>query len=165
MFANDLRDWGSIPGRVLPKTQKRYLYASLLNTQHYKVRIKSKWSNPGRGVASSTTPRCRSYWKGNLLSMKKLITIYFYERWDVWLYCTEAWIGLCVMYSYTLTKWSYTTERMLGQLAVDTGVLQAFWEPGISANLTSCIYNLHWKYLCNLISGVGFKWDICLSHI
>ena len=26
-----------------------------------------KWSNPGKGVAPSPTPRCRSYWKGSLL--------------------------------------------------------------------------------------------------
>ena len=26
-----------------------------------------KWSNSGKGVAPSPTPRCRSYWKGSLL--------------------------------------------------------------------------------------------------
>ena len=35
-------DLGSIPGRVIPKTQKMVLDAALLNTQHYKVRIKGK---------------------------------------------------------------------------------------------------------------------------
>ena len=29
------------------------LDVSLLNTQHYKVRIKGRWSYPGKGVASS----------------------------------------------------------------------------------------------------------------
>ena len=33
-------DLGSIPGRVIPKTQKMVLDATLLNTQNYKVRIK-----------------------------------------------------------------------------------------------------------------------------
>ena len=42
MFTNDLGDLGSIPGRVIPKTQKMVLDATLLNTQHYKVRIKGK---------------------------------------------------------------------------------------------------------------------------
>ena len=42
MFANDPGDRGSIPDRVIPKTQKMVFDASLLNTQHYKVRIKSK---------------------------------------------------------------------------------------------------------------------------
>ena len=40
MFASDPGDLGSIPGRVLPKTQKMVLDASLLNTQYYKVQIK-----------------------------------------------------------------------------------------------------------------------------
>ena len=34
--------FGSIPDRVIPKTLKMVLDASLLNTQHYKVRIKGK---------------------------------------------------------------------------------------------------------------------------
>ncbi len=43
VFSNDPGDWGSIPGRVIPKTQKKtVLDAALLNTQHYKVRIKGK---------------------------------------------------------------------------------------------------------------------------
>ena len=39
VFANDPEDFGSIPGRVIPKTQKMVLDASLLNTQQYKVWI------------------------------------------------------------------------------------------------------------------------------
>ena len=35
-------DRGSVSGRVIPKTQKMLLDSTLLNTQHYKVRIKSK---------------------------------------------------------------------------------------------------------------------------
>ena len=42
VFANGLGDLGSIPGQVIPKTLKMVLDASLLNTQHYKVRIKGK---------------------------------------------------------------------------------------------------------------------------
>ena len=42
VFVNDPEDQGSIPGRVIPKTQKMVLDATLLNTQHYKVRIKCK---------------------------------------------------------------------------------------------------------------------------
>ena len=41
-FANGPEDQGSIPGQVIPKTQKMGLDASLLNTLHYKLRIKSK---------------------------------------------------------------------------------------------------------------------------
>ena len=42
VFPNSLVDLGSIPGRVIPKTQKMVLDSSLLNTQHYKVWIKDK---------------------------------------------------------------------------------------------------------------------------
>ena len=35
-------DQGSIPGQVLPKTQKMALDVALLNTQHYKVSMKDK---------------------------------------------------------------------------------------------------------------------------
>ena len=50
-FANGPGDVGSIPGRVIPKTQKMVLDASLLNTQHYKVRIKGKVEQSREGVA------------------------------------------------------------------------------------------------------------------
>ena len=52
VFANGPGGWGSIPGRVMLKTQKMVLDAALLNTQHYKVRIKGKveqskeWNSP-----------------------------------------------------------------------------------------------------------------------
>ena len=42
VFVNGPGDWGLIPGRVIPKTQKMVFDASLLNTQHYKVSIKGK---------------------------------------------------------------------------------------------------------------------------
>ena len=42
VFAYGPVNLGSIPGRVIPKTQKMVSDASLLNTQHYKVRIKGK---------------------------------------------------------------------------------------------------------------------------
>ena len=40
VFANSPGDSGSIPGRVIPKTQKIVLDASLLDTQNYKMRDK-----------------------------------------------------------------------------------------------------------------------------
>ena len=42
VFANSPRDLVSIPGWVIPKTQKMVLDASLLNPQHHKVQIKGK---------------------------------------------------------------------------------------------------------------------------
>ena len=66
VFANGPGDLGSIPGRVIPKTQKMVLDASLLNTQHYKVWIKGKVEQSREGVASSPTHWCSSYRKGSL---------------------------------------------------------------------------------------------------
>ena len=48
VFGNGSGDRGSIPGRVIPKTQKKVLDSALFSTQHYKVRIKFKveqWSS------------------------------------------------------------------------------------------------------------------------
>ena len=66
VFANGPGDLGSIPGRVIPKTQKMVLDASLLSTQHYKVWIKGKVEQSRKGVAPSPTHWCSSYRKGSL---------------------------------------------------------------------------------------------------
>ena len=66
VFANGPGDLDSIPGRVIPKTQKMVLDASLLNTQRYKVRIKGKVDQSREGVAPSPTPWCSIYRKGSL---------------------------------------------------------------------------------------------------
>ena len=42
MLINTPADQGSIPGQVIPKSQKMVLDAALLSIQHYKVRIKGK---------------------------------------------------------------------------------------------------------------------------
>ena len=65
VFANGPGDLSSIPGRVIPKTQKIVLDTSLLNTQRYEVRIKGKVEQSREGVAPSPTPWCSSYRKGS----------------------------------------------------------------------------------------------------
>ena len=42
VVTNGSGDRGSIPGRVISKTQKMVIDASLFNLQYYKVRIKGK---------------------------------------------------------------------------------------------------------------------------
>ena len=73
-------DLGSIPGRVIPKTQKMVLDTSLLNTQHYKVRIKGKVEQSREGVAPFPTPWCSSYRKGSLR-----VTLYYGRQ--LYFYC------------------------------------------------------------------------------
>ena len=40
---------------------KKWYSISLCLTQHYKVQIKCKWSNPEKGVVPSPTPQCSCY--------------------------------------------------------------------------------------------------------
>ena len=56
VFTNSPGDWGSILGRVILKTQEMVLDAALLNTQHYKVRIKGKMEQSREGVEPPPTP-------------------------------------------------------------------------------------------------------------
>ena len=62
VFANCLGDQGSIPGWVIPKTQKMIL--DTLSNIKYISRV--KWSDPEKGVVPFPTPQCSSYWKGSL---------------------------------------------------------------------------------------------------
>ena len=55
VFTTGPRDLSSIPGWVTAKTQKMVFDASWLYTQHYKVWIKDKQCNAGKGVVSSPT--------------------------------------------------------------------------------------------------------------
>ena len=64
VFTNGPVGRGSIPGRVIAKTQKMVLDI-LLNTQHYKIRIKGKVEHLGKGVAPYPTPQGSSNWKGS----------------------------------------------------------------------------------------------------
>ena len=52
---------GSIPGRIIPKTQKMILDATLRNTQQYKVRIQGKVEQSREWSRALPTPRCGSY--------------------------------------------------------------------------------------------------------
>ena len=66
VFANSPGDLSSIPGRVIPKTQKWYLMPPCLTLSIVKYVSRVKWSNPGKGVTPSPTPWCSSYRKGSL---------------------------------------------------------------------------------------------------
>ena len=67
VFANGSGDLCSIPGRVILKTKKKwYLMPLCLTLSIIKYGSRVKWSNPGKGVGPSPTPRCSSYRKGSL---------------------------------------------------------------------------------------------------
>ena len=68
VFANIPEDLGSITGRVIPKTLKKwYLIPACLTLSNIKNVSVVKWINPGKEVMPSPIPQCRSYWKENLL--------------------------------------------------------------------------------------------------
>ena len=66
VFANGPGNRGSIPGRVILKTQKWYLMPPWLRLSTIMWGSMVKWSNPGNGLVPSPIPRCSSYWKGSL---------------------------------------------------------------------------------------------------
>ena len=62
VFAKGPGHLGSIPGRVIPKTFKKwYLIPPCLTLCNIRYVSRVKWSNPGKGVAPSPAPRCSSY--------------------------------------------------------------------------------------------------------
>ena len=63
VFANGPGSRGLILDRAIPKAEKLVLDVSLLGNQHYEVQSKVNWSNLGKEVVPSSTPRCSSYWK------------------------------------------------------------------------------------------------------
>ena len=64
VFANGMGDRDSIPGWVIHETQNDCTSYHLANIIRYVSRV--KWSNPGKGVTPSSTPRCWRYWTGSL---------------------------------------------------------------------------------------------------
>ena len=96
VFANGPGDWGSILRRVIPKTQKLYLifYCLTLSIIRYVSRV--KWSNVGKGVVTSPTPRCCSYWKGSFRvaldysrQLYCLTVANFQNNGKIWISCVD----------------------------------------------------------------------------
>ncbi len=62
LFDNGPGDWGSVPGRVIPKTLKKwYLIPPCLTLSIIRYISRVKWSNLVKGVMPSPTPRSSSY--------------------------------------------------------------------------------------------------------
>ena len=82
VFANGPGDLVQSQVESYQRLKKMVLDASLLNTQHYKVRIKGKVEQSREGVAPSPTHWCSSYRKGSLRVTldygRQLIYIYCY---------------------------------------------------------------------------------------
>ena len=56
VFVNGPRDLGSIPGRIIPKTLKKwYLIPPCLTLSNIRYISRVKWSNPGKGIPYTST--------------------------------------------------------------------------------------------------------------
>ena len=110
VFANGPRDLCSIPGRVIPKTQKMVLDATMLNTQHYKVRIKGKVEQSRERSSAPPIPWCSSYRKGsfrvtlNDSHQLYLLNIYIY----IYIYIYKIWFnGISAFHCYLMPNGVY----------------------------------------------------------
>ena len=80
VFAIGPGDLGSIPGRVIPKTQKIVFDASLLNTQHYEVRIKSKVEQSRERSCTLPYPYSKGSLRVTLDYCRQRYFLYYFER-------------------------------------------------------------------------------------
>ena len=67
VFTNSLGNLSSIPDQVIQRLYKWHLISPCLTFSNASYVLIVKWSNPGKGIAPSHTPRWSSYWKGSLL--------------------------------------------------------------------------------------------------
>ena len=106
VFANGPGDRGSILGRVIPNTQKMVLDAALLNTQHYKLRIKRKVEQSRKW--SSTLPYTSVYWKG-----KHRVTLDYGRK--LYFFFTIVLTNLHIGRLFCLFRWSRPPGRSAGK--------------------------------------------------
>ena len=60
------------------RLKKWYLMPPCLALRTIRWGSRVKWINPGNGVAPSPTPRCSSYWKGNLQVLRSPTLLFTY---------------------------------------------------------------------------------------
>ena len=110
VFANCQGEQGSIPGRVIQKTQNWYLIHSCLKLSIVSLGSRVKWSNPGKGVVPFRTPRYSSYWKRNFLfalDYCRQLYIYIYRERErerkAWNFSLYSYIYIYIyIYEYKL---------------------------------------------------------------
>ena len=109
----------SIPGKVILKTQKIVLYASLPNTQHYSVLIKGKWSNLGNRVALSPTHKCCSYQKRAFrlpsIMVNQLYIYTYIFMWECWIYI-YIYIYICMFMN--IFWWCFSIQVFMFDIGV-----------------------------------------------
>ena len=142
MLANGPGDRGSIPGRIIPKTQKMVFDTALLSTQHYKIRIKGKVEQSRKW--SSALPDTF----GSLSTKVANFTL------DLWIH----WIPIVTVVHDDI-------DASIQKEVKDSNILLLYWEFGwskekimfilnIEPTKLSFSYNLNWKFLYSAILNV-----------
>ena len=96
MFAIGPEGQASLPGWVIPKTQKMVLDTSMLNTEHYRYVSRVKWSNSGEEVAIEKG----AFWSPRLRSPTLLL---YNNAWNNLTACKQRVIGnkiICIRSQY-----------------------------------------------------------------
>ena len=95
VFANGLRDWGSISSS---SHSKWYLMPICLTLSIIRYGSRVKWSNPGNGAVPSPIPWYSSYWKGSLrVTLNYGRQLYFTY---IYIYMICKWIIIIIMLCY-----------------------------------------------------------------
>ena len=108
VFDNGPGDLGSIPGRVIPKTQKWYLMPPSLTLSIIRYGSRVKWRNPGKWVASFLTPWCSNYRKGSFwVTLDYGRQLYLYRLSSFYILVLGTCFGLYVFFRrFRMTKLS-----------------------------------------------------------
>ena len=109
VFANGQEDLGSIPDRVILKTLKKVLDTSLLNTQHYKVRIKSKEeqsreTNSALGVVAFEKGAC---WSSSTMVSNFTFNFNIKLKYSDFASATSIYLSIYLILSLSLSIYIY----------------------------------------------------------
>ena len=85
------------------RLKKWYLIPPCLTLSNIREVSRAKWSNPGKGVAPSPTPRCSSYWKRSLL-----VTL-DYGRQLIFACIDQSALMHSTLRFFEICRWQYLT--------------------------------------------------------
>ena len=134
------------------------LDASLLNTQHYKVRIKGKVEQSREGVAPSPTHWCSSYRKGSL----RVTLDYGHQLYFFYFGCKVLCIVIIFLF---LSFFSFISKMILsilqGRVPTYLFLLMRFLLQNLVSR--SFLVLLRFFFLSLLFDGVYFQFSLLLS--
>ena len=120
----------------------KYLIPPCLTLSIIRYVSRVKWSNPGKGVAPSPTPRCSSYWKGSLpVALDYDRQLYFYSK--------RLFVQINMSPGWKINSPFSNTVYLLGELKQTCPLPSQKW-PKVWKSYQNIYYFLEWTY-CNLV--------------